>query len=49
MALSYSAQDELVDCMKQIAKKVQKGSINIDDISKDTIREPVFSRKCKYA
>ena len=32
MALSYSGQDELVDCMKKIAKKVEKGSINIDDI-----------------
>ncbi len=43
MALSYSAQDELVDCMKQIAKKVQKGSINIDDISKDTIRDNLYN------
>ena len=41
MALSYSAQDELVDCMKQIAEKVQNGSLNINDISKDTIREDV--------
>ena len=48
MALSYSAQDELVDCMKQIAQKVQEGSINIGEISKDTIRDnlwPDFDEK----
>ena len=43
MALSYSAQDELVDCMKQIAEKVQNGSLNINDISKDTIRENLYN------
>ena len=43
MALSYSAQDELVDCMKQIAQKVQEGSLSIDNISKDTIRENLYN------
>lgn len=43
MALSYSAQDELVDCMKQIAQKVQEGRLSIDNISKDTIRENLYN------
>lgn len=43
MALSYSSQDEFVDCIKNIAYQVQKGIINIDDISKDTIRNNLYN------
>ncbi len=43
MALSYSSQDEFVDCIKNIAYQVQKGLINIDDISKDTIRNNLYN------
>ena len=45
MALSYSAQDELVDCMKAIAYKVKEGSLNIDDISKDTIKDNLYNNE----
>lgn len=45
MALSYSAQDELVDCMKQIAMQVIENKINIEDISKDTIRNNLYNHE----
>ena len=37
LALSYSSRWEITDAVKQIAKQVKEGSINIDKIDEDTI------------
>jgi undecaprenyl diphosphate synthase len=37
IALSYSSRWELVEAAKQIAKKVQSGSLDIEDITEQTI------------
>lgn len=43
MALSYSARDELVDCVKSIASQVEQGSLLVDDISKETISNNLYN------
>ncbi len=45
IALSYGSQDELVDCMRNIALKVQEGSLEISDISKDTIKDNLYNKE----
>lgn len=37
LALSYSSKWEITDAVKQIARKVQEGKLNIDDITDETI------------
>ena len=37
LALSYSSKWEITDAVKQIARKVQKGELNVDDITDETI------------
>ena len=39
VALSYSARWELTEATKQIAAKVQKGELSIDDIDENTIND----------
>ena len=45
MALSYSGQDEIVECVKQISAKVLSNEINIDDITKETIVEHLYNKE----
>lgn len=37
LALSYSSKWEITDAVKQIARKVQEGELNVDDIADETI------------
>ena len=37
LALSYSSKWEITDAVKQIARKVQEGKLNINDITDETI------------
>lgn len=37
LALSYSSKWEITDAVKQIARKVQEGKLNVDDITDETI------------
>ena len=37
LALSYSSKWEITDAVKQIARKVQEGELNVDDITDETI------------
>lgn len=37
LALSYSSKWEITDAVKQIARKVQEGELNVDDIADGTI------------
>lgn len=37
LALSYSSKWEITDAVKQIARKVQEGKLNIDDITDKTV------------
>ena len=39
LALSYSAKWEITDAVKQIAREVAEGKLNIDDIEESTISE----------
>ena len=43
MALSYSGQDEILDCVKKIAQKVNTGEISVDSITKETIVENLYN------
>lgn len=43
MALSYSGQDEILDCVKKISAKVLNNEINIDNITKDTIVDNLYN------
>ena len=43
IAMPYSSKQELVNTTKVIARKVQNGEINIDDINEDTISENLWT------
>jgi undecaprenyl diphosphate synthase len=43
IAMSYSSKLELVTATRQIAKKVQSGELNIDDIDEDTITQNLWT------
>lgn len=43
LAISYSAKDELTDCMRQIAGDVLSGSLKADDITPDIIRSNLYN------
>ncbi len=45
MALSYSGQDELIDCVKSIVEKVKNNEIDINDIDKNTIRDNLYNKE----
>ncbi len=44
LALSYSAQWEIIEATKSIAKKVAENTLNIDDINVDTIDNNLSTR-----
>ena len=43
IAMPYSSKQELVNVSKTIARKVQNGELNIDDITEDTISENLWT------
>ena len=43
IAMPYSSKQELVNTTKIIARKVQNGEMNIDDINEDTINENLWT------
>lgn len=43
IAMAYGGQDELVDAIKKIGGKIQKGDISVDDISKDVIESNLYT------
>ena len=43
IAMPYSSKQELVNVSKTIARKVQNGEMNIDDITEDTISENLWT------
>ena len=43
IAMPYSSKQELVNVSKIIARKVQNGEMNIDDITEDTISENLWT------
>jgi len=44
MALSYGSRTELVDAMRGIAQKVQRGELQPEEISEKTISEHLYTR-----
>ena len=44
LALSYSAKWEITDAVKQIAREVAEGKLNIDDIEESTISEHLTTK-----
>lgn len=43
IALNYGGRDELVFAFKNLAKKVQKGELNLDDITEHTISNSLYT------
>ena len=43
IAMPYSSKQELVNVSKTIARKVQNGELNIDDITEDTISQNLWT------
>jgi len=41
--VNYSGQEEIVDACRLIARKIQSGSIDIDSINRELIKENVYS------
>jgi undecaprenyl diphosphate synthase len=44
LALSYGARAEIVDMVKQIASKAQKGAIDVDAVSPEMIADHLYTR-----
>lgn len=44
VCINYGGQDEIVDVVKNISKKVLDGNINIDDINKNIIEENLYQK-----
>ena len=44
VCINYGGQDEIVDVVKKISKKVLDGNINIDDINKKIIEENPYQK-----
>ena len=44
VCINYGGQDEIVDVVKKISKKVLDGNINIDDINKNIIEENLYQK-----
>ena len=44
VCINYGGQDEIVDVVKKISKKVLDGNINIDDINKNIIGENLYQK-----
>ena len=44
VCINYGGQDEIVDVVKKISKKVLDGNINIDDINKNIIKENLYQK-----
>ena len=44
VCINYGCQDEIVDVVKKISKKVLDGNINIDDINKNIIEENLYQK-----
>lgn len=44
VCINYGGQDEIVDVVKKISKKVLEGNINIDDINKNIIEENLYQK-----
>jgi len=43
VALAYGGQQEIVDAVKKICKKVKEGELNIEDITEETIHEHLYT------
>jgi len=44
LALAYGGQEEIVDAVKEISKKVQKGELNSENIDKNMIEKNLYLR-----
>lgn len=44
IAMNYGGRDEIVNAVKQIAKKVQDGEISVEDISEHTISDNLYTK-----
>ena len=44
VCINYGGQDEIVDVVKKISKKVLDGNINIDDINNNIIEENLYQK-----
>lgn len=44
LALSYGGRAELVDAMREIARKVKTGALEVADINEDTIAQHLYTR-----
>lgn len=45
IALNYGGRNEIVNAVKQIALKVQEGTLKIEDISEDVFSENLYTKK----
>ncbi len=43
IAMAYGGQDELVDAVKKIGNKIQRGDLSVDDISKEEIESNLYT------
>jgi undecaprenyl diphosphate synthase len=43
MALSYGGRDEIVSATKKIAERVKSGTLKIEDITSDTVRDHLYT------
>lgn len=43
IAINYGSREEITTATKNIAKKVQEGTLNIDDITEETITENLYT------
>ena len=44
IAMNYGGRNEILNAVKQIAKKVQDGDISVEDISEHTISDNLYTR-----
>ena len=45
IAMNYGGRDEILNAVKQIAKKVQDGEISIENISEHTVSDNLYTKK----
>lgn len=45
IALNYGGRNEIVNAVKQIALKIQEGTLKIEDISEDVFSENLYTKK----
>lgn len=44
IAFNYGSRDEIVHAVKKIAQDVKNGSLNVDDITEDTVSDAIYTK-----